>query len=219
MEKSTTISKLATALVLVQGNLKPAIFNAKNPFLKNKYADLGAVVEASRPLLLEHGLAISQFPIDAEGQVGIVTLLMHTSGEYLQEECFLPLTEEKGVNLAQVAGRNITYLRRYSWASVLGMVSEEDTDGNIHSEPGEKSIEKKERVWSIDQMEAVIGFGTVESHEDAKVILDYSVLPETAPIKTIQSWMKYYIAEEGLTISGKASVANEAYIQAKKGSK
>ena len=37
---------------------------------------------------------------------------------------------EKGKSNAQVAGSIITYLRRYSLASILGMYSDEDTDGN-----------------------------------------------------------------------------------------
>ena len=45
-----------------------AVFDATNPFLKSKYASLGAVIQASRPILAKHKLSLMQFPIsDANG--------------------------------------------------------------------------------------------------------------------------------------------------------
>jgi len=41
----------------------------------------------------------------------------------------IPLIEEKGKTKVQCAGSTLTYLRRYSWASILGMYSDEDSDG------------------------------------------------------------------------------------------
>ena len=39
-----------------------AVFDATNPFLKSKYASLGAVIQASRPILAKHKLSLVQFP-------------------------------------------------------------------------------------------------------------------------------------------------------------
>jgi len=88
------------------------------------------VIEASKPALTENGLTISQFPCSDESGVGIETILLHTSGEWISCRYTMPLGEEKGKSLAQVAGSIITYLRRYAWASVLGMYADDDTDGN-----------------------------------------------------------------------------------------
>lgn len=58
MAKSESIKELAAALSKAQAQLKPAAMNATNPFLKNRYADLGAVIEAARPVLEANGLAV-----------------------------------------------------------------------------------------------------------------------------------------------------------------
>jgi hypothetical protein len=134
MNKSESIIKIAAALAKAQAEMPAVKMNAVNPFLKNKYADLGAVIETSRPILAKHGLAIAQTVIGDGVQIGVTTMLMHESGEWLQDTITLSLGEEKGKSSAQVAGSIISYLRRYSWASILGLYADEDTDGN-HAQP------------------------------------------------------------------------------------
>lgn len=225
MKRSDSITKLAESLVHAQAEMPAAIMNSTNPFLKNRYADLGEVIESSRKVLEKHGLAISQFPFGNNREVGLTNILVHESGEYIEETVTMPVSEEKGVNIAQVIGRNITYLRRYSWASILGMVSEEDTDAEIRqaNQEVDKKVEKimkENRVWSIDAMEEVISYGGLAStHEEAAEILNVSVLPENAPLKTIQSWLKHFANAGGDTTMQCADVANNAYMKAKKGSK
>lgn len=130
MNKSESIKELASALAKAQAELPAATFDAENPFLKNKYASLGAIIETSRPVLAKHGLAVSQLTITEGDQVGVTTVLMHASGEWLESTATLATGEERGKSSAQVAGSVITYLRRYSLASVLGMYADEDTDGH-----------------------------------------------------------------------------------------
>ncbi len=55
---------------------------------------------------------------------------MHESGEVVSERIVIPLAEEKGKTRVQCAGSTLTYLRRYSWAAILGMYSDEDSDGS-----------------------------------------------------------------------------------------
>ncbi len=128
MKHSDSITKLAAALTKAQAEMKPAEKNASNPFLKSKFADLGAVIETARAPLAKNELSLSQFPVAQEGQIGVDTILMHSSGEWLSEAVFLPLGEERGKSQAQVMGSIITYLRRYSYASVLGIYADEDED-------------------------------------------------------------------------------------------
>ena len=61
--------------------------------------------------------------------IGVESILTHESGEFVAERIVIPLTEEKGKSKVQSAGSTLTYLRRYSWASILGMYSDEDSDG------------------------------------------------------------------------------------------
>ena len=148
MTKSESITHLAAALAMAQAEMPVAVFDATNPFLKSKYASLGAVIQASRPILAKHKLSLMQFPVSdrtdgtngtngtgARGDarppefVGVESILMHESGEFVAEREVIPLTEEKGKTRVQCAGSTLTYLRRYSWAAILGMYSDEDSDG------------------------------------------------------------------------------------------
>jgi hypothetical protein len=132
MNKSESITHLAAALAKAQAEMPVAVFDATNPFLKSKYASLGAVIQASRPILAKHKLSLVQFPISDAAGIGVESILTHESGEFVAERISIPLTEEKGKSKVQSAGSTLTYLRRYSWASILGMYSDEDSDaGNL----------------------------------------------------------------------------------------
>jgi len=130
MKKSEQIAKLAGALSKAQAEMPAVKQNATNPFLKNKYADLGAVIETSRPVLARHGLAIAQSPVSDGDKIGVTTILTHESGEWMEDTIFINVTDGKGLSSAQNAGVVISYLRRYSWASMLGLYADEDTDGH-----------------------------------------------------------------------------------------
>lgn len=134
MNKSDSIAKLSEALSRAQGELKPAPLNSTNPFLKNRYADLGSVIEAARPVLARHGLSVTQL-VNGDGErIGVETVLAHATGEWISETVSLALSDEKGKSGAQVAGSIITYLRRYALAAILGMYADEDND--VHKAEG-----------------------------------------------------------------------------------
>lgn len=129
MNKSDSIKNLSGALTKAQAEFTRIDFDAVNPFLKNKYASLGAIIEHSRAVLAKYGLSVSQPTVSVNGEVGVTTILMHESGEWMESTITLALADEKGKSSAQVAGSVITYLRRYSLASILNLYSDEDTDG------------------------------------------------------------------------------------------
>ena len=130
MQKSESIKELASALTKAQGEMPAIKFDSKNPFLKNDYASLGAIIAGARPVIAKHGLSVSQLTFGEDGVAGVETVLMHTSGEWISSSISMPVGEEKGKSSAQVAGSIVTYLRRYSLASILGIYSDEDGDGN-----------------------------------------------------------------------------------------
>jgi hypothetical protein len=69
--------------------------------------------------------------VSSENGIGVETVLMHSSGEWLSSSITLPFGEgEKGRTMAQNAGAIITYLRRYGLSAMLGIYADEDTDGN-----------------------------------------------------------------------------------------
>lgn len=125
----SSLDKLAPALVGLQADLKPVEKTAANPFFKSKYADLPSVMEAVQPLLAKHKLAVSQFVTNLDGQSALRTILLHESGQSLQDVQPLLLAKQD----AQGQGSAITYARRYGVMAVLGVVADEDDDGNAAS--------------------------------------------------------------------------------------
>lgn len=131
MNKSESIKNLALALNKVQSKLTFAKKDSKNPFFKSNYADLESVWDACRDLLGENGLSVSQFPgTYIDGEMSLTTILMHQSGEFIEQEMSLPVTKTD----PQGAGSAITYMRRYALAAIIGVVQADD-DGNEASKP------------------------------------------------------------------------------------
>lgn len=130
MNKSESVAKLAEALSKAQAEFTHAPLNSTNPFLKNKYADLGSVIQSVRPAMTKNGLAITQTVAAENGIVTVETMLMHASGEWITQSIGIPVDQSKGMSLAQSIGAVVTYLRRYSIAAIMGIYADEDTDGN-----------------------------------------------------------------------------------------
>jgi len=129
MTKSESIKNLATALKLFQGEVTAVKKGAVNPFFKSKYADLSSILEAIREPLSKNGLAIAQFPT---GENQLVTILMHDSGEWMEDTFTMKPVDAKPQSLGSV----ITYMRRYALGGVLAISTEEDDDGNEASKGG-----------------------------------------------------------------------------------
>lgn len=131
MNKSESIAALAKSLADFQGEVKQPLKDKANPFFKSKYVPLENVVEAIAESAPKHGLSFLQYPVNQENKVGIVTLLMHSSGEWIETE---PIFAKPGKDDAQATGSVITYLKRYSLSAVFGITSDEDDDGNSASQ-------------------------------------------------------------------------------------
>ncbi len=127
MSQSETINELAAALSKAQGEMQAAIKDKINPFFKSSYADLGSVWDAARPVLSKYGLCVMQTTeMTADGaRIVMVTTLAHVSGQWAKS--YLPLNPAK--NDSQGIGAALTYLRRYSLSAIVGVVCDEDDDG------------------------------------------------------------------------------------------
>ena len=119
------MQKLAAALVAFQSECPSVAFDAKNPHFKSRYASLAAIHKVITPILVKHGLAVLQFPISDDGRAGCVTRIVHSSGESFEYPFTVPLAK----NDPQGACAAVTYARRYGLSGALGLVTEEDGDG------------------------------------------------------------------------------------------
>lgn len=137
VKRSETIGKLVGALALAQTKFDPVLKDSKNPYYNSKYADLSSVIRSTQGPLSENGLVVIQTPLRKEQDAGVLTMLAHSSGEWISNELLLP-----GVSAgkdgkprfdAQSVGSAITYARRYSYKGIIG-VADEDDDGNAAAE-------------------------------------------------------------------------------------
>ena len=124
MKQSESITDLATALCLAQAEMGGAIKDSNNPFFKSSYADLTSVIKVIKEPFAKWGLSFVQLPVTSAGGngVGVSTMLMHKSGQWLQSEYLLPMDKVT----PQGAGSAITYARRYALQALVGIPSVDD---------------------------------------------------------------------------------------------
>ena len=141
MNQSESIKNLSAALVKAQSEMPEIPMDGINPHYQSKFSTLGAVIRATRPIFAKHGLVVLQLPSGDAGVVGLTTRILHTSGEWIEQELVMPLDGKS--NPGQEVGKLITYFRRYGLASAAGVYSEEDTDNES------KGTEKKKAKSDI----------------------------------------------------------------------
>jgi len=115
------MKNLIAALIKFQQEVKPILKESVAQY--GKYADLQTVLATISPVLHANGLILTQV-FDGND---LITELWHTSGEVLKSDCSLILTESR--NALHAWGGAVTYQRRYSILSILGLASEDD-DGD-----------------------------------------------------------------------------------------
>lgn len=141
MRYSDSLSNICAALAKVQAEIKNPIKNQDNKGVKGspKYANLeDTLQEYVRPVCSKYGISIFQsVKTDESGRVGVCTVLLHESGEFIEGdyvfcEVVIPYSNEgkKVLTEGQATGVCITYLRRYSLNSALGINGDKDTDGS-----------------------------------------------------------------------------------------
>jgi hypothetical protein len=126
------MKELATAMAKAQAEIKAALKDSKNPHFKSSYADLTSVWDACRTALTKNGLSVVQIPNFEGDEVWLETRLLHASGESISGR--YPLRPQQ--QTPQGYGSALTYARRYSLAAMVGVVADEDDDGNAASNRG-----------------------------------------------------------------------------------
>jgi hypothetical protein len=148
MFMSAEIDQIAAALSEFQSEIKQPELS-KEVSVKTrtggtysfKYADLSSCVKAAVPALKKAGLAVTQLVIGGT----LTTLLVHKSGQWFKSELQIGNSPDY-----QALGSAITYLKRYSYCAILGIVADTDDDANAacgneatFKEPAKRSSSKK----------------------------------------------------------------------------
>ena len=151
------MNDIIAALAKALPEVGAAIKDANNPHFKSKYADLGSVIDAIRPVVA-HGIWFRQKTVPTAGHTAAVeTFYVHTSGQELSAGITdAPVTK----NDAQGYGSALTYCRRYGLMAAFGIAPEDD-DGNAASkaapakakpEPTPAPARKTPAEWADGEM-------------------------------------------------------------------
>jgi len=139
---STTIDKLAPAILAAKKEMTNAIKDARNPFFKSKFADLNAVREASEPALAKHGISVLQPMVQKEGKSYVRTTLLHESGQYMCSDTEVVCAKQ---NDPQAYGSAVSYARRYGLQAFVSLGADDD-DGEASMGRGKSSSASKEET-------------------------------------------------------------------------
>lgn len=127
MRSSELTMEISGALVAFQSEVTnpPKSSVAKMGSYSYSYAAFPDIVDQMRPLLAKHKLAVLQTVGSDGNHVTVATRIVHESGQWFEtEHVGLPAGAKP-----QDAGSAITYARRYSYTAALGLVTDEDVDG------------------------------------------------------------------------------------------
>ena len=102
------------------------------------YSNLNSIFKIIKPLLKKHDLGFYQI---LDGRNLVTTIFHIKSGEQIQGSAEIPQVSLKGMNDYQTLGSGITYLRRYSLSSMLGLITDKDVDAC-----GVQEAKQKEKI-------------------------------------------------------------------------
>jgi hypothetical protein len=123
--------------------------SGENPYFQNTYVELNTAIEVVDEHLATNGfICFIQTPINISGKNYLHTELIHKDGEKIVGDLELITTKQD----PQMLGSSLTYARRYSLLTMLGLKAEDD-DGNLVSGKGKQLSEKE--LSKIDACESV----------------------------------------------------------------
>lgn len=113
-------------------NERGGITNRDNQ-VQSRYAKWEDINDAIRPLLHEHGFALSFRIGRADGTVSVTGVLSHSAGHSEETTLELPVDTGPGRNAVQAVGSSVSYGKRYTAIALLNITSryqpDRDDDG------------------------------------------------------------------------------------------
>lgn len=140
MKQSEQVNELAEALAKAQSKMPKARMTGINSRFADvrtgktgAYATLDDIRDAVNDSLTSNGISYTQHPYAASGEVGVETMLVHKSGQWMRSRFGVPATQHN----PQAYGSILTYARKFGLAAACGLSTEEDTDAAEVSKPQE----------------------------------------------------------------------------------
>jgi hypothetical protein len=133
MKQSEQINELAAALAKAQAVMPKAKMSGINSRFADKatgksgaYATLDDIRDAVKETLTANGISYTQHPYSINGEVGVETMLIHSSGQWMRSRFGVPSAKHD----PQAYGSLLTYVRKFALAAAAGVSTQEDTDAD-----------------------------------------------------------------------------------------
>lgn len=117
--------------------------NAKGGKTEYTFATLEDIVDVVRPVLHQHGFAVS-FKVNTSSGVNVQCSLMHKDGHSIETAMQLQSDNSGGKNNVQAIGSSISYAKRYTLSSLLNIATRDDDDA-------QKAMQKDSRMITAGQ--------------------------------------------------------------------
>ena len=238
---SELIGAIAAALAKAQGELinpeKSLTAIIRSPFPREadrtfRYASLSTGLEIVRKALGKHEIATVQTTaIDHEaGLIRLTTVLAHSSGEWVSSDW--PVCPVSETAAPHKMGAALTYARRYSLFTLVGIAGEDDLDApdlpTLHSDGGSSNLGHPEKMNGNAQAAAVAaggpknrgrrkftrGLDRTELPPDQSAALRERLLGEIAALQSTEnatSWAQDGIITKNSLAATDAKLVEEAF--------
>jgi hypothetical protein len=99
--------------------------------VQSRYARWEDVTEAIKPVLAQHGFALSFSITQTEGKISVTGKLSHRMGHVEETTLQLPLDTTGNKNTVQAYGSSVSYGQRYTARALLNLTSRGDDDDGV----------------------------------------------------------------------------------------
>ena len=156
------------ALAQAQRTIRNPPLDGRNPHFKSRYATLGRCLESVRGPLAEQGIAVSNGSDVRDGVLTVWTVLARGSESVDLARISVPAPAK-----VQELGSAITYLRRYSLCAALGIVGEDDDDGNAAQASAPAREQRAPARSEDDALTQALRAAGVRNQGDARAVCAY----------------------------------------------
>jgi len=179
--ESSELKELYIALCSAQTSLTACPHKSVNPHFKSRYSDLATIVRHTKSILYENGFIIIQRILSTENDKSYLsTRLCHISGQYI--ESLAPINPPKSD--IQSYGSYITYLRRYTYSSIIGLITADDSDDDGESVMDRSAPSSPPKVPCISRDQLKILSDELIGHDDIfKYILTFPNINKLSDVK------------------------------------
>ena len=143
MKTSDQIELISKAVSIAQGEMNPASKTTVNPFFKSTFATLTQVWDAIRDPLSKNNLSIFQDVVTTPNGIAVSTRVCHASGQWIE---FGPLEITLVKKDAQALGSATSYAKRYALCAAIGVVADEDDDGEKAMNRNSKKQQEEQKI-------------------------------------------------------------------------